>query len=79
MGAFAKSLRCCFDIVVSKKGEKLFLNFYIQCINDTYALEGEPLLKEALDFLYEVVNNPLVTEKGFDESYFEMRRITLEI
>lgn len=66
-----------FDIVVSKKGEKLFLNFYIQCINDTYALEGEPLLKEALDFLYEVVNNPLVTEKGFDESYFEIEKDNL--
>lgn len=66
-----------FDIVVTKKGEKLFLNFYIQCINDTYALEGEGLLKEALDFLYEVVNNPLVSDKGFDESYFEIEKENL--
>lgn len=66
-----------FDIVVTKKGEKLFLNFYIQCINDAYALEGEPLLKEAVDFLYEVVTNPLVSEKGFDESYFETEKENL--
>ncbi|HCW05627.1 MAG TPA: hypothetical protein DGK91_14590 [Clostridium sp.] len=68
-----------FDIVVTKKGEKLFLNFYIQCINDIYALEGEALLKEALDFLYEVVNNPLVSEKGFDESYFETEKENLKV
>lgn len=66
-----------FDIVVSKKGEKLFLNFYIQCINNAFALKGENLLKEALNFLYEVVNNPLISEKGFDESYFETEKENL--
>jgi predicted Zn-dependent peptidase len=68
-----------FDIVVTKKGEKLFLNFYIQCIDDSYALKKEKLLNQCLDFLYEVVNNPLVSETGFEQSYFDTEKENLKV
>ena len=68
-----------FDIVVTKKGEKLFLNFYLQCIDDKYALKEEKLLTQCLDFLYEVVNNPLVSERGFEQSYFETEKENLKV
>ncbi|WP_163194821.1 EF-P 5-aminopentanol modification-associated protein YfmF [Clostridium thermarum] len=68
-----------FDIVVTKKGEKLFLNFYIQCIDDSFALKGEKLLEQALDFLDEIVNNPLMSEGGFEQSYFETEKENLKV
>ncbi|MDP4088210.1 MAG: hypothetical protein Q8930_02925, partial [Bacillota bacterium] len=68
-----------FDIVVSKKGEYVFLNFYIQFIDDRYALNGEKIFDDALDFLYEIVSNPLVDEKGFNESYFEVEKENLKV
>ncbi|WP_163215884.1 EF-P 5-aminopentanol modification-associated protein YfmF [Clostridium thermarum] len=68
-----------FDIVVTKKGEKLFLNFYIQSIDDSFALKGEKLLEQALDFLDEIVNNPLMSEGGFEQSYFETEKENLKV
>lgn len=68
-----------FDIVVSKKGENIFLNFYIQFIDDKYALNGEKLMDEALDFLYEIINNPLTDANGFNENYFETEKENLKV
>jgi predicted Zn-dependent peptidase len=68
-----------FDIVVTKKGEKLFLNFYVQCIDDNFALKGEKLLEQSLVFLSEIVNNPFVSEAGFEQSYFETEKENLKV
>lgn len=68
-----------FDIVVSKKGENLFLNFYIQCIDDRFALNGEEILDDALDFLYEIVSNPLVDSHGFNQTYFDTEKENLKV
>lgn len=68
-----------FDIVVTKKGEKVFLNFYLQCIDDKYALNEEKILASCMEFLNEVVNNPLVSEAGFEQTYFETEKENLKV
>jgi len=68
-----------FDIVVSKKGEKLFLNFYIQFIKNKYAIYGEDIFKEAIDLLNEFINNPLIIKDVFNSEYFEQEKENLRI
>ena len=67
-----------FDIVISKKGEKLFLNFYIQLLDNKYAIYKEDLLKEAMVFLKEFICNPLIIEGKFNEEYFETEKENLK-
>ena len=68
-----------FDIVISKKGEKLFLNFYIQCIKNKYAIYGEDILKEAIELLNEFVNHPLIIDGQFNPQYLEQEKENLRI
>jgi len=52
---------------VKKIGLTQFLVFDMQMINDKYTLNNEDLFKEALNFLYEVIFNPLFLESVFQE------------
>ena len=67
-----------FDIMVSKKGEKLFLNFYIQFMDNKYTLNNENLLHEAIRLLNEILNNPLVEGGAFNKSYFDTEKENLK-
>lgn len=68
-----------FDIVISKKGEKLFLNFYIQFIKNKYAIYGEDVFKEAINLLKEFINNPLIINGMFNNEYFEQEKENLRV
>lgn len=59
-----------FDIVTAKKGELFLITFYLQVIDDKFALEKENLFEDAVEFLSEYVNNPLITDGQFNEEYF---------
>lgn len=67
-----------FDIMVSKKGEKLFLNFYIQFMDNKYTLNNENLLFDAISLLNEILNNPLVEGGAFNKVYFDTEKENLK-
>jgi predicted Zn-dependent peptidase len=67
-----------FDIVISKKGEKLFLNFYIQLLDNKYAIYKEDLLKDAMLFLKEFIYNPLIIDGKFNNEYFQTEKQNLK-
>jgi len=56
-----------FNVGVSKVGKTHFINFDLSVINDQYALNNESLFEEALQFIKEILFNPLFTEVVFDE------------
>jgi len=66
-----------FDIGISKKGEKLFLNFYIQLLDNKYAIYKEDLLKEAMLFLKEFIYNSLIIDGKFNNEYFQTEKENL--
>ncbi|MDP4143264.1 MAG: pitrilysin family protein [Bacillota bacterium] len=68
-----------FEILVSKIGEKLVICFYIQFIENKYALFGEDVLKEAVKFLNEIINKPLIVNNRFREGYFNTEKENLEV
>ena len=68
-----------FDIGISKKGEKLFLNFYIQLLDNKYAIYKEDLLKEAMLFLKEFIDNSLIIDGKFNNEYFQTEKENLKI
>lgn len=68
-----------FDIIITKKGEMLLLNFYIQFIDSKYVLYNEDILKEAVEFLNEIVNHPIIDNEEFKQEFFTQERENLKI
>lgn len=68
-----------FDIIVTKKGEKLFLNFYIQFIDNKYALFNEDILGNIVAFLRSFIHEPLIGNGSFNEDYFSQEVKNLRI
>lgn len=68
-----------FDIIVSKRGEKLLLNFYTQFIDNRYAIFNEDILGNILDFLKNFIQEPLINEGKFNEEYFDQEVKNLRI
>ena len=60
-----------FDCGVDKIGDNQVLKFYLETINNSYAEDGENILKEAINILLDLVFNPLVNNDKFDETYVE--------
>lgn len=61
---------------ISKRGERQILMFKLITTNEKYL--DEPIFEEAIDFLNEVINNPLVENGGFKKEYFELERNNLK-
>lgn len=51
----------------NKIGQSHFINFDINIIDDAYTIDNESLLVEALEFLNEIIFNPLLTEDILQE------------
>lgn len=60
-----------FDASIIKKGEEQLIQFYIEVINK------KDLIMEALDFLNEIILNPLVKDGGFFCNYVEIEKENL--
>lgn len=68
-----------FDIAVSKKGEILFLNFFISIVDNRFINYDENLFEEGIKFLNEIINHSLIQNGKFNNEYFEQERKNLKI
>ena len=66
------------NVSVARRGENQLLRFSIEVINDRYVDYKESLIKKAVDFLYEIVFNPLLDGKDFHEEYVKKGRSFLK-
>lgn len=60
---------------VSKRGERQVLNIKLVTTNEQY-LE-EPIFTDAIEFLNEIINNPLTENGGFKEEYLKLEKQNL--
>lgn len=68
-----------FDIFISKKGERLMMNFYFSFLDKQYTMNNEDLWKKAIDFLYEIIHETLSQGDRFNDAYFEQEKENLRI
>lgn len=60
----------------SKRGESQVLGFSILSVNEKYL--DEKILGQCIEFLNEIINNPLVIEGGFNEEYLNIEKEILK-
>ncbi|ACL69827.1 EF-P 5-aminopentanol modification-associated protein YfmF [Halothermothrix orenii] len=66
------------NVSVLKRGENQLVSFSLEVPNEKYLPDREPLFEKALDFLYDIVFNPLVVEEGFKGDYVDQEKKFLE-
>ena len=60
----------------SKRGEHQVLGFSILSVNEKYL--DEKILGQCIEFLNEIINNPLVIDGGFNEEYLNIEKEILK-
>ena len=60
----------------SKRGESQVLGFSILSVNEKYL--DEKILVQCIEFLNEIINNPLVIDGGFNEEYLNIEKEILK-
>ena len=60
----------------SKRGESQVLGFSILSVNEKYL--DENILGQCIEFLNEIINNPLVIDGGFNEEYLNIEKEILK-
>lgn len=63
-----------FDASSDKIGDNQVIQFYISTIDDEYALNGEKLLLNSIDFMHELIFEPKLVDGKFDEEYVESEK-----
>ena len=66
-----------FDVSTDKIGDKQAIQLYTSVINNKFALNGEDLMSEALNFMYEAIYNPYLENGVFSEDYVRGEKETL--
>lgn len=66
-----------FNCGIDKTGDYCILKFYIQTIGNSYALENEDLVNEQIQLITDIIFNPLIENKGFNEKYVEQEKENL--
>lgn len=66
-----------YDCGIDKIGDNQALKFYIETINDNYALKPENLMKQAIDLLLEIVFNPLMSDGKFKSEFLDVEKDNL--
>ena len=66
-----------FDCGIDKVGDNHVLKFYIETIDNDYALNSEDVLSKVIDSLIEIVFNPYLEDGKFKESYVDIEKETL--
>ena len=66
-----------FDCGIDKIGDNQVLKYYIDVIDNRYSLDGENLLKKALDMILDITFNPLMDKGVFKESFFNIEKENL--
>lgn len=60
---------------VSKRGERQVINIKLVTTNEQYL--DEPVFTDAIEFLNEIINNPLIENDGFKEEYLKLEKQNL--
>ncbi|MBS4194049.1 EF-P 5-aminopentanol modification-associated protein YfmF [Lederbergia citri] len=63
---------------VAKKGEYHIISFTIEIANEKFLQDKTPLLQKAIEFLKEVIQNPNVTDRVFDEATMQKEKRSLK-
>lgn len=64
-----------FNCGLDKIGKNHVLKFYIESINDEFLPQnGENMLKQSMEILSEIIFNPLIQDKGFNEEYINQEK-----
>lgn len=66
-----------FECGIDKYGDNQILRFYIDSINDKFALNQEEILKNAIHILLDIVCNPLLENGNFKEEYLNVEKENL--
>lgn len=66
-----------FGTSVNRRGNLHLVNFEMRVVNDHYLKERQQLLTEAINFLQELIFNPLVTNQAFDQAMFTLQQKNL--
>ena len=67
-----------FNCGVDKLGNYHVLKFYLETLENTYALNNENLLQEGVNLLLDIVFNPLVENNGFNKLYVDQEKLNLQ-
>jgi len=66
-----------FECGVDKYGDNQLLRFYMDSIEDKFALNGEEILKNTINILLDIVCNPLMENGKFKEEYLNLEKENL--
>ena len=66
-----------FDASTDKIGDKQAIQLYVSTINNKFALNGEDLLSETLEFMFDAIYNPYLENGIFCEEYVNGEKETL--
>ena len=66
-----------FECGVDKFGDNQILRFYIDSINDKFALDNEEILKNSINILLDIVCNPVLENGKFKEEYLSVEKENL--
>ncbi|WP_302046969.1 EF-P 5-aminopentanol modification-associated protein YfmF [Ligilactobacillus agilis] len=66
-----------FGTSVNRRGNLHLVNFEMRVVNDHYLKEKQQLLTEAINFLQELIFNPLVTNQAFNQAMFTLQQKNL--
>lgn len=66
-----------YDVSVDKIGDKQAIQLYTSTINNEFALDGEDLLSDALEFMFESIYNPYLENGMFSAEYVNGEKETL--
>lgn len=66
-----------FNCGIDKMGDNIVLKFYIESINNDYALNQENILNSSIKNLLDIVFNPLQNEGVLNESFLEIEKQSL--
>jgi len=66
-----------FECGIDKFGDNQILRFYMDSINDKFALNNEEILKNTLNILLQIMFNPLLENGKFKQEYLEIEKENL--
>ena len=67
-----------FNCGVEKIGDNHILKFYIETINDEYSLDEEPIFKNSIELLLDIIFNPLIENGKFKKAYVDGEKENLK-
>ena len=66
-----------FSSDVARKGEDQLLSFVVNSVSDRFLQNGETCVAQAVDMLFEMILNPLVSDGGFKKDYVNQEKVNL--